>query len=74
MAARSKSGTRGTTPLMRQYYRIKERHADSVLLFRMGDFYETFEDDAQTVHDVLGITLTRRSNGQAAGCWPAGGS
>ncbi len=51
---------------MRQYWEIKERHPDTVLLFRMGDFYETFADDAKLVHDILGITLTKRSNGQAA--------
>ena len=50
---------------MRQYYKIKDRHPDAVLLFRLGDFYETFEDDARTVSRVLGITLTRRSNGKA---------
>jgi len=66
MGARKQAGPGKVTPLMRQYYRIKERHADAVLLFRMGDFYETFEDDARTVHDVLGITLTKRSNGQAS--------
>jgi DNA mismatch repair protein MutS len=54
------------TPLMRQYYKIKERHADAILLFRMGDFYETFESDAETVSQVLGITLTKRSNGKAS--------
>ena len=53
------------TPLMRQYYKIKERHADAILLFRMGDFYETFESDAETVSKVLGIALTKRSNGKA---------
>lgn len=51
---------------MRQYYRIKERHPGSILLFRMGDFYETFEEDAHELHRVLGITLTKRSNGKAA--------
>lgn len=51
---------------MRQYWAIKERHPGTVLLFRMGDFYETFADDARLVHDILGITLTKRSNGQAA--------
>ncbi len=66
MAARKQAGPGKVTPLMRQYYRIKERHADAVLLFRMGDFYETFEEDAKRVHDVLGITLTKRSNGQAS--------
>lgn len=51
---------------MRQYFAIKDRHPDTILLFRMGDFYETFADDARQVHDVLGITLTKRANGQAA--------
>lgn len=50
---------------MRQYYRIKERHPDALLLFRLGDFYETFEDDARTVSRILGITLTKRANGKA---------
>lgn len=54
------------TPLMRQYRKIKERHEGALLLFRMGDFYETFEEDAKTVARVLGITLTKRSNGKAA--------
>ncbi|HLV66103.1 MAG TPA: DNA mismatch repair protein MutS, partial [Polyangiaceae bacterium] len=53
------------TPLMRQYWKIKDRHPGALLLFRMGDFYETFEEDAKIVADVLGITLTRRSNGKA---------
>ena len=54
------------TPLMRQYRKIKERHPNAILLFRLGDFYETFEDDAHTVSQVLGITLTKRSNGKAS--------
>lgn len=54
------------TPLQRQYAKIKERHPGAVLLFRMGDFYETFDEDAVTVSGVLGITLTKRSNGGAA--------
>ena len=62
--ARTKKG-QGNTPLMRQYYKIKGRHPNAILLFRMGDFYETFEDDAITVSNVLGITLTKRSNGAA---------
>ena len=53
------------TPLMRQYWKIKDRHPGALLLFRMGDFYETFEDDAVTVSEVLGITLTKRGNGAA---------
>jgi DNA mismatch repair protein MutS len=56
---------RGQTPLMRQYYKIKARHPNAILLFRMGDFYETFDEDARTVSRILGITLTRRANGQA---------
>lgn len=54
------------TPLMRQYWKIKDRHTGALLLFRMGDFYETFEQDAIIVADILGLTLTRRANGQAA--------
>jgi DNA mismatch repair protein MutS len=56
---------KGRTPLMRQYYRIKERHPQAILLFRMGDFYETFDEDARRISKLLGITLTRRSNGKA---------
>ncbi len=54
------------TPLMRQYKKIKERYPDTILLFRMGDFFETFEDDAVTTSKVLGITLTKRANGAAS--------
>jgi len=61
----SASTNRGRTPLMRQYYAIKERHPKALLLFRMGDFYETFDDDAKTVSRILGITLTERNNGEA---------
>jgi len=50
---------------MRQYYDIKRRHPQAVLLFRMGDFYETFEEDAKTVSRILGITLTSRNNGKS---------
>lgn len=53
------------TPLMKQYYRIKEKHPDAILLFRVGDFYETFSDDAIKASEILGITLTRRANGSA---------
>jgi DNA mismatch repair protein MutS len=56
---------RGRTPLMRQYYKIKDRHPKALLLFRMGDFYESFDEDAQTVSRLLGITLTERNNGDA---------
>lgn len=51
------------TPLMKQYYHIKTKHPDAVLLFRVGDFYETFGEDAIRTAEILGITLTRRANG-----------
>ncbi|HLR33078.1 MAG TPA: DNA mismatch repair protein MutS, partial [Fodinibius sp.] len=51
------------TPLMRQYHEIKEEHEGALLLFRVGDFYETFADDAELVSEELGITLTKRNNG-----------
>ncbi len=53
------------TPLMKQYFEIKKKHPDAVLLFRVGDFYETFLEDAVTASEILGITLTRRANGSA---------
>jgi DNA mismatch repair protein MutS len=61
-----------STPLMKQYAQIKAQYPDTVLLFRMGDFFETFEQDAQITSRVLGITLTRRGNG-AAGEVPLAG-
>lgn len=54
---------RKQTPLMRQYNEIKEQHPGTILLFRVGDFYETFSDDAVLVSKELGITLTKRNNG-----------
>lgn len=53
------------TPLMTQYFKIKQQHPDTILLFRVGDFFETFEEDAKIASKVLGITLTKRSNGAA---------
>lgn len=53
------------TPLMKQYIEMKKQHPDAILLFRVGDFYETFSDDALTASEILGITLTRRANGAA---------
>lgn len=58
--------SKDSTPLMRQYFDIKSKYPDTVLLYRMGDFYETFDEDARTVHKILGITLTKRSNGKAS--------
>ena len=54
------------TPLMKQYYNIKTKHPDAILLFRVGDFYETFGEDAIRTSEILGITLTRRANGSAS--------
>ncbi len=54
------------TPLMRQYFTIKAKYPDSILLFRVGDFYETFSQDAIVASKVLGIVLTRRANGAAS--------
>jgi DNA mismatch repair protein MutS len=54
------------TPLMKQYYSIKRKHPDAILLFRVGDFYETFGSDAIKTSEILGITLTRRANGSAS--------
>ena len=51
------------TPAMRQYYRFKRAHPDCLLLFRIGDFYETFDDDAVTISKAAGLTLTRRTEG-----------
>ncbi|WP_240894731.1 DNA mismatch repair protein MutS [Fodinibius halophilus] len=55
--------TKSLTPLMRQYHDIKDEHEGAILLFRVGDFYETFADDAELVSEELGITLTKRNNG-----------
>jgi len=54
------------TPLMKQYYDVKSKHPDAILLFRVGDFYETFGEDAIKASEILGITLTRRANGSAS--------
>ncbi len=55
-----------STPMMQQYDRLKKQYSDCVLLFRLGDFYETFNDDAKTVSKVLGITLTKRGKDENA--------
>jgi len=51
---------------MKQYYAIKDEHPDAILLFRVGDFYETFDKDAVRTSEILGITLTKRANGSAS--------
>lgn len=60
------------TPLMKQYQEMKKKHPDAILLFRVGDFYEIFGEDAVTASDVLGITLTRRANGKKSSVELAG--
>ena len=60
------------TPLMKQYFTIKAQHPDAVLLFRVGDFYETFGEDAIRTAGILGITLTKRANGAASSVELAG--
>jgi DNA mismatch repair protein MutS len=60
------------TPLMQQHRAIKQKYPDAILLFRVGDFYETFGEDAVIASRVLGITLTRRNNGSAASSELAG--
>ena len=60
------------TPLMKQYYQIKAVHPDAILLFRVGDFYETFGEDAIKTSSILGITLTKRANGAASSVELAG--
>lgn len=62
MTQKSKS----ETPLMKQYYEIKRKNEGALLLFRVGDFYETFDEDARTASKVLGIVLTKRANGAAS--------
>lgn len=63
---------KGLTPMMRQFFSMKEQHPEALLLFRCGDFYETYCDDAVEAARILGITLTRRNNGAASGAEMAG--
>ena len=58
--------TSGSTPLMDQYLQIKAKHRDKILLYRMGDFYETFYEDARIIAKILGIALTKRAHGKSA--------
>lgn len=60
------------TPLMQQHRTIKQKYPDAILLFRVGDFYETFGEDAVKASSILGITLTKRNNGAAASLELAG--
>ena len=64
MATKSKSKNKGkVTPLMQQYFQVKAKHPEALLLFRVGDFYETFGEDAIKTAHTLGIILTKRNNG-----------
>ncbi|MDD8016861.1 MAG: DNA mismatch repair protein MutS [Bacteroidota bacterium] len=62
-----------STPLMKQYAQVKAKYPDTILLFRLGDFYETFDEDAKTTSRVLGITLTRRGKAGDVGETPLAG-
>ncbi len=62
----SASESKKETPLMKQYNQIKQQYPGAILLFRVGDFYETFDSDARIASKVLGIVLTKRSNGAAS--------
>lgn len=66
------TNNKGLTPMMRQFFSMKEKHPEALLLFRCGDFYETYCDDAVEAARILGITLTRRNNGAASGAEMAG--
>ena len=59
----AKTAGKELTPMMKQFFDLKAKHPDAVMLFRCGDFYETYCEDAITASKILGITLTHRSNG-----------
>ena len=73
LIAASEAARQGTTPARAQYLALKRQHPDALLLFRMGDFYETFDDDARTVARVTGVALTSRPMGKAEGRIPLAG-
>ena len=60
------------TPMLKQYFSVKAQYPEAVLLYRVGDFYETYSDDAVLVSKVLGLVLTKRSNGGKEPCPMAG--
>ena len=63
MAKAAKKKSNKVTPLMQQYNQVKAKHPDALLLFRVGDFYETFGEDAIKAAQTLGIVQTSRNNG-----------
>ena len=70
--ATKKQNSNAMTPMMKQFFSMKNQHPDALLLFRCGDFYETYCDDAVEASRILGITLTRRNNGASSGAEMAG--
>ena len=62
----AKTAGKELTPMMKQFFDLKAKHPDAVMLFRCGDFYETYCEDAITASKILGITLTHRNNGAGA--------
>ena len=60
------------TPMMKQFFELKAKHPDAIMLFRCGDFYETYSEDAVVASEILGITLTKRANGQSKSVEMAG--
>lgn len=52
------------TPLIKQFFSVKAQHPEAILLYRVGDFYETYSDDALLASKVLGLVLTKKSNGE----------
>ena len=66
MREKSEHKEKKSTPVMRQFWDAKKSHPDSIMLFRMGDFYETFDEDAKIASDILGLALTKRANGAAS--------
>ena len=60
------ANVKSETPLMKQYYGVKAKYPGAIVLFRVGDFYETFDEDAKIASKVLGIVLTKRANGSAS--------
>ena len=65
VSAKSQRVKQEETPMMQQYYAIKKDHLDSILFFRMGDFYEMFNEDAKIASKILQITLTSRNKNQS---------
>ena len=64
--SKNNSNIQHANTVMRQFWEAKASHPNSIMLFRMGDFYETFDNDAKLTSKILGIALTKRSNGAAS--------